>query len=393
MPQLFDKAEWAAERAQLQEVLSEREYAAASRTTTNAYYTDAALVKEIWSAVGRLGFTGGEVLEPGSGAGTFIGFAPEGARMTGVELDPLTASISRGLYPDATIRSESFADTPIKSNSFDLAVGNVPFSKNALYDKTHNADSRHSMHNHFILKSLAAVKPGGYVAVLTSSFTMDATNPTSRREMSAMADLVGAVRLPTGAHRRAAGTEALTDLLLLRKREPGREPANTDWETVGPVIIDGRNVKINNYFDLNPQNVLGQITVGNGMYGEETVSVKADDLAAVPQLLSQRLDVVVREALDRGLGHTPVEPAPGKTPAALLPTTGQEWDGTITAQPDGTFTIARAGEQIPFPVPKPKLRGLPAWNRWNSGREAFILALKCSQNIYPPAIDQWLFHR
>ncbi|PNH79218.1 hypothetical protein CXZ05_20710 [Arthrobacter sp. AFG20] len=210
------------------------------------------MVKEIWSAVDRLGFTGGEVLEPGSGAGTFIGFAPESARMTGVELDPLTASISRGLYPHATIRSESFADTPIKSNSFDLAIGNVPFSKNALYDKTHNPDSRHSMHNHFILKSLAAVKPGGYVAVLTSSFTMDAANPTSRREMSAVADLVGAVRLPTGAHRRAAGTEALTDLLLLRKREPGREPMNTEWERVTPAIIGDRNIKINAYFDMNP---------------------------------------------------------------------------------------------------------------------------------------------
>lgn len=386
MPQLFDKAEWAAERAQLQEVLSEREYAAASRTTTNAYYTDAALVKEIWSAVDRLGFAGGEVLEPGSGAGTFIGFAPEGARMTGVELDPLTASISRGLYPDATIRSESFADTPIKTNSFDLAVGNVPFSKNTLYDKTHNADSRHCMHNHFILKSLAAVKPGGYVAVLTSSFTMDATNPTSRREMSAVADLVGAVRLPTGAHRRAAGTEALTDLLLLRKREPGREPANTDWETVGPVIIDGRNVKINNYFDLNPQNVLGQITVGNGMYGEETVSVKADDLAAVPQLLAQRLDAVVQEALDRGLNHAPAEPAPGKTPAALLPATGQEWDGTITAQQDGTFTVARAGEQVPFPVPKAHAAELSDLLGMRDGARA-LLEMEASDSEDTPAMS------
>lgn len=351
VPQLFDKEDWANERAQLREVLSEREYAAASRTTTNAYYTDAALVKEIWSAVDRLGFTGGEVLEPGSGAGTFIGFAPESACMTGVELDPLTASISRGLYPHANIRSESFADTPIKSNSFDLAVGNVPFSKNALYDKTHNPDSRHSMHNHFILKSLAAVKPGGYVAVLTSSFTMDAANPTSRREMSAVADLVGAVRLPTGAHRRAAGTEALTDLLLLRKREPGREPANTEWERVAPVIADGRDVKINAYFDLNPQNVLGRITVGNGMYGEATVSVKADDLAAVPQLLAQRLNAVVRDAVDRGLGHAPAE-VQGKTPAALLHAAGQEWDGTITAQPGGSFTITREGEHEELPVPK-----------------------------------------
>ncbi|WP_258060940.1 DEAD/DEAH box helicase family protein [Arthrobacter sp. 4R501] len=386
MPQLFDKAEWATERAQLQEVLSEREYAAASRTTTNAYYTDAALVREIWSAVDRLGFTGGEVLEPGSGAGTFIGFAPEDARMTGVELDPLTASISRGLYPDAMIRSESFADTPIKANSFDLAVGNVPFSKNALYDKTHNPDSRHSMHNHFILKSLAAVKPGGYVAVLTSSFTMDATNPTSRREMSAIADLVGAVRLPTGAHRRAAGTEALTDLLLLRKREPGREPANTDWETVGPVIIDGRNVKINNYFDLNPQNVLGQITVGNGMYGEETVSVKADDLAAVPQLLAQRLDAVVQEALDRGLNHAPAEPAPGKTPAALLQATGQQWDGTITVQQDGTFTVARAGERVPFPVPKAHAAELSDLLGMRDGARS-LLEMEASDSEDTPAMS------
>ncbi|UYY83667.1 DEAD/DEAH box helicase family protein (plasmid) [Arthrobacter sp. YA7-1] len=383
---MFDKDDWAAERTQLAGVLSEREYAAASRTTINAYYTDAALVKEIWSAVERLGFTGGEVLEPGSGAGTFIGFAPEGARMTGVELDPLTASISRKLYPHASIRSESFADTPITSHSFDLAVGNVPFSKNALYDKTHNADSRHSMHNHFILKSLAAVKPGGYVAVLTSSFTLDAANPASRREMSAMADLVGAVRLPTGAHRRAAGTEALTDLLLLRKREPGREPANTDWETVGPVIIAGRNVKINNYFDLNPQNVLGKITVGNGMYGEETVSVKADDLTAVPQLLARRLDVIVTDALGAGLGHAPAEPAPGKTPAALLSEPGLEWDGTLTAGPDGTFMVARAGEQVPFPVPKAHAAELHALLGLRDGARS-LLEMEASDSEDTPELS------
>ncbi|MBO1269517.1 helicase [Arthrobacter cavernae] len=386
VPQLFDKADWADERTRLQQILSEREYAAASRTTTNAYYTDASLVKEIWSAVDRLGFAGGEVLEPGSGAGTFIGFAPGNARMTGVELDPLTASISRGLYPDANIRNESFADTPVQRNSFDLAVGNVPFSKNALYDKTHNPDSRHSMHNHFILKSLAAVKPGGYVAVLSSSFTMDAANPTSRREMSAVADLVGAVRLPTGAHRRASGTEALTDLLLLRKREPGREPGNTDWERVGPVIIDGRNVKINNYFDLNPANVLGQITVGNGMYGEETVSVKADDLSAVPALLAERLDVIVTEALARNLGQAPADVSAGKTPAALLPATGQEWDGTITARPDGSFTITQAGEQAPFPVPKAHTTELRELLKLRDGARS-LLEMEAADSEDTPELD------
>lgn len=366
--------------------MSEREYAAASRTTTNAYYTDAALVKEIWSAVERLGFTGGEVLEPGSGAGTFIGFAPESARMTGVELDPLTASISRGLYPDATIRSESFADTPIKSNSFDLAIGNVPFSKNALYDKTHNPDSRHSMHNHFILKSLAAVKPGGYVAVLTSSFTMDAANPTSRREMSAMADLVGAVRLPAGAHRRAAGTEALTDLLLLRKREAGREPANTDWERVGPAIVDGRNVKINNYFDLNPQNVLGKITVGNGMYGDETVSVKADDLSSVSDLLAERLGLIVEDAQARELGHAPVTAAAEKSPTALLPEAGSEWAGTITAQPDGTFTISQGGEQQPLSVPKAHATELRELLKLRDGSRS-LLELEAADSEDTPELE------
>ncbi|BAS18664.1 protein involved in methylation (plasmid) [Arthrobacter sp. Hiyo8] len=271
--------------------------------------------------------------------------------MTGVELDPLTASISRGLYPHASIRTESFADTPITSNSFDLAVGNVPFSKNTLYDKTHNPDSRHSMHNHFILKSLAAVKPGGYVAVLTSSFNLDAANPASRREMSAMADLVGAVRLPTGAHRRAAGTEALTDLLLLRKREPGREPANTDWETVGPVIIAGRNVKINNYFDLNPQNVLGQITVGHGMYGEDTVWVKAEDLTAVPQLLARRLEVIVQDALEAGLGHTPAGRLRGRPPRRCCRPPGR--NGTAPSPPARRHLHRGTGRGTgPFPVPK-----------------------------------------
>ncbi|WP_432246275.1 helicase (plasmid) [Arthrobacter sp. G.S.26] len=386
VPQLFDKADWADERAQLQEVLSEREYAAASRTTTNAYYTDAALVKEIWSAVEHLGFDGGEVLEPGSGAGTFIGFAPDSARMTGVELDALTASISRGLYPEANIRSESFADTPIKANSFDLAVGNVPFSKNALYDKTHNANSQHSMHNHFILKSLAAVKPGGYVAVLTSSFTMDAANPTSRREMSAMADLVGAIRLPTGAHRRAAGTDALTDLLLLRKREPGREPLNTEWERVTTAVAGDRNIKINAYFDMNPQNVLGQITIGHGMYGEETVSVKADDLSAVPQLLSQRLDTVVQDALTHDLAQAPTEQTPGKTPAALLPSMEQEWDGTINVLPNGSFTIVRAGEAEELPVPKAHAGELRDLLTLRNGARA-LLELEASDAEDTPELD------
>jgi hypothetical protein len=352
VPQLFDKADWATERAKLQEVLTEKEYGAASRTTLNAHYTDAAIVRQMWSAVEDLGFTGGDVLEPGSGSGTFIGMAPAGARMTGVELDPLTASISQALYPHATIRNESFADTPVQRNSFDLAVGNVPFGSTSLRDPSFNAGN-HSMHNHFIIKSLEAVKPGGYVVVLSSSFTLDAANPSARREMSAMADLVGAVRLPTAAHRRAAGTDALTDVLLFRKREPGREAANTEWETVGPKIVDGTNIKLNNYYDTHPENVLGTITVGTGMHGPGTVTVKAEgELSEVPTLLAERLEHITEEALAEDRAFAPSQQFQGVQPAAILSVGNDVWDGTLKAERDGTFTIAENNSYVPFDFAK-----------------------------------------
>lgn len=353
VPQLFDKADWAVEREKLQEVMTAKEFQAASRTTINAHYTDAAIVAQMWKSVEDLGFTSGDVLEPGSGSGTFIGMAPAGATTTGVELDPLTASISQALYPHATIRNESFADTPIMRNSFDLAVGNVPFGKNALVDPSFNTGN-HSMHNHFIIKSLEAVKPGGYVVVLSSSFTLDAANPSARREMSSMADLVGAVRLPTAAHRRAAGTDALTDVLMFRKREPGREPANTDWESVGPMIVDGENIKINNYYDSHPQNILGKITVGTGMYGPGTVTVKADgDLTEVPALLGARLEQITQQALAEDKGFTPSQQVQPVQPAALLSVGNNVVrDGSVRAERDGTFTVAQGGSYVPLEFPK-----------------------------------------
>ena len=151
---------------------------------------------------------------------------PTEAQLVGVELDPTTAAIARALHPDADIRAESFAHTRLPDAYFDLAVGNVPFADVRLHDPRHNPGA-HSLHNHFILKSLHLTRPGGLVAVLSSHYTLDATNPAARREMSTLADLVGAVRLPTGAHRRAAGTDALMDLLILRRRHPD-EPARDD---------------------------------------------------------------------------------------------------------------------------------------------------------------------
>ena len=175
----------------------------------------------MWRAVRALGFERGRVLEPGCGSGNFLAFAPDGAQVTGIELDPVTAGIAGLLYPDAEIRAESFADSRDAEGSYDLAIGNVPFGNMVLHDRRHNP-AGHSIHNHFIVKALHLVRPGGLVAVLTSRFTMDARNPAARREIASLADLVGAIRLPGGAHQRAAGTSVITDLLVLRRREPGR---------------------------------------------------------------------------------------------------------------------------------------------------------------------------
>lgn len=232
-----DYTRFAEQRAELRELLSPEEYAAAERTVLNAHYTDATYVQAIWSAVRELGFDGGMVLEPGCGSGNFIGLAPAEARMVGVELDPVTAGIAAALYPHAEIRTENFSDTRAPSGAFDLAVGNVPFERMSLLDRRHNP-GRHSVHNHFIIKSLHLTRPGGLVAVLTSRYTMDASHPAARREMAALADLVAAVRLPTGAHHAAAGTQAITDLLILRRREPDREPAPMTWEQTRPLDLD-----------------------------------------------------------------------------------------------------------------------------------------------------------
>lgn len=211
LSQVFDesRAQFDADRRTLRDLLTEEQYAAARRTTINAHYTDLAVATQMWSTMRSLGLTAGEVLEPGCGSGVFIGLAPDSFRLTGVELDPVTAGIASQLYPQAQVRAESFADTRLPAGTFDAVIGNVPFANVTLHDPLHNP-GRLAMHNHFIVKSLALTRPGGMVMMLTSRYTMDAQNPSGRRAMHDLADLVGAVRLPSGTHRRSAGTDAVT---------------------------------------------------------------------------------------------------------------------------------------------------------------------------------------
>lgn len=353
---------------QLRELLTDAEWSAARLTTINAHYTDPAYVGAMWSALERLGFEDGRVLEPGSGAGTFMGMAPAGAAMTGVELDPLTAEISRGLYPLAEVRTESFADTRLPRGSFDAAIGNVPFADVALHDPSFNRGG-HSMHNHFIVKSLALTRPGGLVAVLTSRFTLDSQNPAARREMSDMADLVGAVRLPNGAHRRAAGTDVVTDLLIFRRREPGTEPIDTTWESVTPRIVDGEKVHVNSYFDHRPDHILGTLELGTGIHGSTTLDVRGD-VAATPEQLDVALRDITRSAIERGLTMTAPSVEVAVAREARVEADAALFSGTIVDQGGGKFATVVDGALEPLKVPATQAKELSALLRLrDSARE------------------------
>lgn len=351
VPEVFDPArtdyEWA--RARLVGLASADELAAAERNTLNAHYTDAALVQAIWDGVRRLGFDGGGVLEPGCGSGNFLGLAPPTAHLVGVEVEPVTAAITRALYPDAQVLTESFADTRAREGSFDLVVGNVPFGRITLHDPRHNR-AGHSIHNHFIVRSLHLTRPGGLVAVLTSRYTLDARNPAARREIAGVADLVGAVRLPGGAHQAAAGTQVVTDLLVFRRREADRPPASTAWERTRTIAAVGGPVALNEYFADHPDLVLGELAAGRGAYGADELMVQAT--GPVAPALAAALDRLAADAADRGLRMSP-PPAEGPVsrPAALLGKRSELQEGHLLARADGSFAQVADGQLQPYPVP------------------------------------------
>ncbi|MGO9954738.1 MAG: helicase-related protein [Solirubrobacteraceae bacterium] len=353
VPEIFDetRAEWAQGREQLHELLGEQGYVAARRTTINAHYTHPAIARAMWALAAELGFEGGRVLEPGCGAGVFIGLAPVGAEMTGVELDVTTAAIAQQHHPDARIISRSFAQYQPRG-TFDLTVGNVPFADVRLYDPVHNRQ-QHSIHNHFIVKSLALTRPGGLVIVLSSRYTLDAGNPAARREMSELADLLGAVRLPTGAHRRAAGTDALTDLLILRRRPDGTEPLSDSWINTHTVQLQDGEARINEHFLEHPDRVLGELTVGQGMYGADTLSVvgelDAETIAAAIALHGRRIAAAAPtppSTSDRGTATgVDVEQRLVEAPEGL-------WDGHLIARADGGFAEVKDGLERPVETPR-----------------------------------------
>lgn len=308
---MFDdsKDDWADLRGQLRSRLSDEDWDAARSGTLNAHYTHPAYVKAIWETLADMGLTHGRVLEPGCGSGTFVGLAPADVAVTGVEVDPTTARVAAALYPSAEIRAEGYQETPT-TRLFDGAVGNVPFGDIRLFDPANNPGA-HTIHNHFIIKALSQTKPGGIVAVLTSHYTLDSQNPAARRDMQDRADLLGAIRLPSGAHERVADTTAVTDLLVFRVRNSGEEPQPFTWEHTHLYTLPGaeESLPVNDYLIADPRRVLGEMTAGNGMYGHTNLNVTGPSGTELADQLRDRLALLRKAAEGRGLAYDPT-PAP-----------------------------------------------------------------------------------
>ncbi len=292
------KDSWAKEYAELKGLLSEDEYAAARSSTLNAHYTSPTVIRGIYDAVERMGFRSGNILEPSMGVGNFFGMLPDSmanSRLYGVELDSITGRIAQKLYPQADITVAGF-ETTDRRDFYDLAVGNVPFGNYKVNDKAYNKLG-FSIHNYFFVKAIDQIRPGGIVAFVTSRYTMDSKDSTARKQMAERADLLGAIRLPNNAFRANAGTDVVSDIIFLQKRDRpiDHEP---EWVQLGKTE---NGFAINQYFVDHPEMILGELTTESTQYGREELTVApiegavlADQLAeAVQHIEGQYVEVEV----------------------------------------------------------------------------------------------------
>ena len=265
-----DKESWSKEYAQLKELLTPEEYAAARGSTLNAHYTSPTVIKAIYEAVGRMGFETGNILEPSCGVGNFFGMLPEemrNSRLYGVELDSISGRIAQQLYPKADITVAGF-ETTDRRDFYDLAIGNVPFGQYQVRDKAYDK-LNFNIHNYFFAKALDQVRPGGVVAFVTSRYTMDSKDSTVRRYLAQRAELLGAIRLPNNAFRANAGTEVVSDIVFLQKRDRPLDIV-PEWTQTGQTE-DG--FTINRYFLDHPEMVLGRPTAESTQYGKQDYTV------------------------------------------------------------------------------------------------------------------------
>ena len=280
---VFDpnKENWSTEYTQLKGLLTEEEYAAARASTLNAHYTSPVVIRAIYDAVEKMGFQSGNILEPSLGIGNFFGMLPSGmadSRLYGVELDSITGRIAQKLYPQADITVAGF-ETTDRRDFYDLAVGNVPFGQYKVNDKAYNKLG-FSIHNYFFAKTIDQIRPGGVIAFVTSRFTMDSKDSSARKYMAERADLLGAIRLPDNAFKANAGTEVVSDIIFLQKRD---RPADIEpaWVQLGQTE-DG--FTLNSYFVEHPEMVLGRLEMESTQYGHDLTVAPIEGASLAKQL-------------------------------------------------------------------------------------------------------------
>ena len=298
IPEVFDenKPDWSKEYAELKSLLTPEEYEAARGSTLNAHYTSPAVIKAIYEAVGSMGFEGGRILEPSMGVGNFFGLLPEsmqGSKLYGVELDSVTGRIAKQLYPQASITVAGF-ETTNRPGFFDLAVGNVPFGQYQVHDQEYDRLG-FSIHNYFASKMLDQVRPGGIVAFVTSRYTLDASGESVRRYLAERGELLGAIRLPNNAFRANAGTDVVSDIIFLQRRE---QPLTElpDWVHV---CTTPEGFTVNRYFIDNPDMVLGTPTAESTQYGRQDYTVAPIEGADLSELLHEAVQNIHGEYTER----------------------------------------------------------------------------------------------
>ncbi len=332
----YKDASWQALGEELKALLTTEEYDSAKRTTFNAFYTSPTVIAAIHEALGRLGVSdGATILEPGCGIGNFM--SQGRGHFIGVELDSISGRIAKALHPEADIRIENFRDTKLPEGRIDAVIGNVPFADLKLDYR----GQKLSLHDYFFAKSVDALKPGGVLALVTSHYTLDKQNGALRERLGAVADFLGAARLPSDAFKRE-GTSVVTDIVFLRKRAPG-VPANhfdSDWIGVAPLSIEGEEVPVNRYFLHHPEMVLGTWSRKDTLYGEGYSLVANGDL---PGQLKQAIERLPKFS---PLAASPVEEvtAPAFTPP---PPERHVTEGSFFVGDDRVIYQSQGGQGIP----------------------------------------------
>jgi N12 class adenine-specific DNA methylase len=342
---------WGDEYQELKDLLTDEEYEAARASTPNAHYTSLPVVRGIWDAVRRLGFSEGRLLEPSAGVGHFLGLMPDDfpARRTAIELDNLTGRILKQLYQTADVRIQGFEKFRIPNGFFDLAVGNVPFGDYKVHDPDYAAH-RLNIHNYFILKTLDKLRPNGVAALITSSYTLDSSSDKARKLFADRADLVGAIRLPNNAFKGNAGTEVTTDVLFFRKRAEDEKPSGEKFLDVGTIKDSkGKELPLNEYFIAHPEMMLGKMERAGTMYS-------SGEPALIPrpgQDLAAELAKAIAKLPEKIMGAAPTpEAATIEAAAEGIPEYGDTKPGGLKIKSGKVYR--RAGETLQLESGFPK---------------------------------------